>query len=132
MLFTTDCFRFYVQTKCSTNEDCYPADYHLNNITVPPRLISCDISTGLCLCQECFVRLKDICQVNSKTCEEFDDLNQQCTDNRRSQKTALLLSAFLSATGAANFYIKQNTLGKSKLLCVYWLSLCLYLYTYCG
>lgn len=95
---------------CQENEDCIPAEY--NN--VPSTLISCNTSTGLCECNECFIRLRDVCQLNNKTCEKFDDELPACTDDRRSQKKALLLSTFLSSTGAANFYIGQNILG---LLC---------------
>ena len=45
--------------------------------------------------------------------------NGQCgTDNRPRQLTAFLLSLFLSGTGAANFYIGQNSLGKFVIKCV--------------
>ena len=40
-------------------------------------------------------------------------------DNRPKQLTALLLTIFVSSTGAANFYIGQNNLGKNSLLIIY-------------
>ena len=57
------------------------------------------------------MRVRDICQLNNNTCEQFDEQTEDCIDDRKSQNTALLLSAFLSATGAANFYIGQYALG---------------------
>ena len=99
----------YVLSPCSTDEECFPIEYH--NITIPPSLISCDISTGLCECQQCFVRRNDICAVNTNACNSYMTETQECSDNRKSQRTALLLSFFLSAAGAANFYIGQNLLG---------------------
>lgn len=99
----------YVLSPCSTDEECFPIEYH--NITIPPSLISCDISTGLCECQQCFVRRNNICAVNTNACNSYMTETQKCSDDRKSQRTALLLSFFLSAAGAANFYIGQNLLG---------------------
>ena len=89
----------YVLSPCLSNEDCVPLEYY--NTTIPSSLTSCDTSTGLCECQQCFVRINDRCEVNRNAD------TQECSDDRKSQRTALLLSAFLSAAGAANF-----TLGK--------------------
>ena len=99
----------YVLSPCLTNEDCIPVEYH--NVTVPPSLISCDFSTGLCECQRCFVRRNDVCEVNTNACNRYMPESGECSDDRKSQRTALLLSVFLSAAGAANFYIGQNLLG---------------------
>lgn len=96
---------------CLSDEDCIPLEYHHNNITIPPSLISCDTSTGLCECQQCFVRKNDVCEVNRNACNRYLAESQECSDDRKSQKIALLLSFFLSAAGAANFYIGQNLLG---------------------
>ena len=101
----------YVLSRCSSNEDCIPLEYHDTNITIPSFLISCDISTGLCECQQCFIRRNDVCEVNRNACNRYLVESQECSDDRKSQKTALLLSLFLSAAGAANFYIGQNILG---------------------
>ena len=57
------------------------------------------------------MRIDDRCEVNRNACNRYLTDTQECGDDRKSQKTALLLSVFLSASGAANFYIGQNVLG---------------------
>jgi len=94
-----------VQYACTTDEDCYPPN--LPNTTIPPKYIHCDNSSGLCQCNYCFIRENDTCAL--ARCHNWN--NVQCVDKRRSQKTAFLLSVFLSSTGAANFYIGQYDLG---------------------
>ena len=48
-------------------------------------------------------------------CEDwtYNQNERKCDDDRPKQLTAFLLSLFLSSTGAANFYIGSNDLGKS-------------------
>ena len=48
-------------------------------------------------------------------CEDwtYNQNERKCDDDRPKQLTAFLLSLFLSSTGAANFYIGRNDLGKS-------------------
>lgn len=99
----------YVLSPCLTDEDCIPVEYQ--NTTIPPSFISCDGSTGLCECQRCFIRRNDICEVNTDACNTYSTVTGECSDDRKSQRTALLLSFFLSAAGAANFYIGRNLLG---------------------
>ena len=99
----------YVPSHCSSDEDCIPLEYQ--NVSIPSSLISCNTSSGLCKCQKCFVRSKDVCELNRNACNTFMVDTCECSDDRKSQKTALLLSGFLSAIGAANFYIGQNLLG---------------------
>ena len=105
------CFRLQLQSPCVVDDDCIPAHYRNNNISIGSSIISCNASTGICVCKRCFVRVRDVCQLNNNTCERFDVQSEDCIDDRKSQSNALLLSAFLSATGAANFYIGQYTLG---------------------
>ena len=99
----------YVWSQCSSDEDCIPIEYQ--NVTIPTSLISCNTSSGLCKCQKCFIRSKDVCKINRNACNKFMADTSECSDDRKFQKTTLLLSVFLSATGAANFYIGQNILG---------------------
>lgn len=94
-----------VQYACTTDKDCYPPN--LQNTTIPPKYINCDNSSALCQCNDCFIRENDTCALAK--CHNWS--NVQCVDQRRSQKTAFLLSVFLSSTGAANFYIGQYDLG---------------------
>ena len=97
-----------VEYTCTTDEDCYPPD--VQNSTIPRDIISCDNSSGLCQCNNCFVRENDTCTLLD--CHHYDSEGMQCVDQRRSQKTAFILSVVLSSTGAANFYIGQYLLGK--------------------
>ena len=96
------------QFSCTSQFDCIPTS--LNSSEIPEDLISCVDSTGRCKCSECFWMYNDICQV--KNCWSYD-ATSYCSDNRRSRLSAILLSAFLSSVGAANFYIGRNTFGKS-------------------
>eukprot|EP00731_Ephydatia_muelleri_P001333 Em0001g1333a len=78
---------------CSSSSDCYPAD--LNGSVVPPLYINC--SDHKCKCWM------------------YDVATRTCTDLRKEQRTAFLLSFFLSITGAANFYIQRYDLGGVQL-----------------
>lgn len=97
---------------CTSNQSCYPVDPPL--VDVSSKLISCDTDSGQCSCSDCFVLVNDSCQINAP-CRGFDNVSRECTDNRRSQKTTLLLSVFLSSLGAANFYIESYVLGAVQL-----------------
>ena len=99
-----------VQYACTTDKDCYPPD--MQNSTIPRDIISCENSSGLCQCSNCFVRENDTCTLEE--CHRYDSDKMQCVDQRRSQKTAFILSVLLSSTGAANFYIGQKVLGKRR------------------
>lgn len=92
---------------CNNVTDCVP--FNLTE-SIPQDLIDCNTSSGVCVCSECFELLNDTCQL--RKCWEFNAEQNLCTDNRKTQKTAVLLSAFLSSVGAANFYIGQYLLGE--------------------
>ena len=70
------------------------------------------ITIGECVCNMCFTRNSSgLCEL----CSDYRYSSSQgiCgVDNRPRQLTAFLLSLFLSSTGAANFYIGRNELGK--------------------
>ena len=74
------------------------------------------LSEGVCACSECFEEGPSGRCVNVE-CEDwrYDQSERECVDNRPKQLTAFLLSLFISSTGAANFYIGRNDLGKSLL-----------------
>lgn len=95
---------------CNISEDCFPKKVG----NVPDDLIHCDSSSGLCVCSSCFELFNDTCRL--KKCQQFQENPLKCIDNRKSQKIVLLLSAFLSSIGAANFYIGQYTLGRLKFI----------------
>lgn len=97
-------------TACSSMAECVPDDLREH---VPEDLIWCNVSSGLCVCSDCFELFDDVCQLSQ--CRGFTSENN-CTDHRKSQKKAVLLSAFLSSVGAANFYIEQYILGKKNML----------------
>ena len=68
---------------------------------------------GACECRQCFFRDSD--SGKCTTCEDYPYISssRMCgSDNRQKQSTAILLSLFLSSTGAANFYIESYGLGK--------------------
>ena len=92
---------------CTLDSQCHPAG---SNYTIPSNLVRCDNVTGTCVCNECFSLWNDTCSV--KRCHHFDEPSGVCEDNKKSQKTLLVLSVFLSSTGAANFYIGQEALGE--------------------
>ena len=53
-----------------------------------------------------------------KKCHDLyleDDRELKCTHGKKSHLTALLLSIFLSFTGAANFYIEEHGLASAQL-----------------
>jgi hypothetical protein len=104
---------------CTNNNhsQCYP---DLNaNTSVPTDIIQCD--GDICICNDCFV-------LNSSTgrcvpiisspanCYYYNTVIGACVDNRKTQRSALLLSIFLGYTGAANFHIDQDGLGAAQLI----------------
>ena len=91
--------------RCTSDASC------VSYMNVSSELVHCDLNTGLCICNDCFVRINDTCQVVAPTCRSYSEASEQCLDLRKSQETALLLTVFLSSIGAANFYIGQNLLG---------------------
>lgn len=102
--------RILLQTSaCSNEADCVPSRF--NSTVIPPNLIDC--IQGQCICQECFMVASD----GSCTLRECRDYTSNgCEDNRKSQLTAILLSVFLSAVGAANFYIDRDGLAAGQLV----------------
>ena len=105
-----------VQGQCTSNSDCVGPQYGTN---VPANLVRCETTTGVCMCNNCFVRLNNSCEVISPLCRSYSTVESQCTDHRKSQKTTFLLSVFLSGVGAANFYIGDNLLGE-RLVIKHW------------
>lgn len=97
-----------IENGCVSNLSCIGPSFGTG---VPSNLVYCDTDTGLCVCEECFVRLNNTCEVYEPLCRNYSNATNQCIDNRKSQKTAFLLSVFLSSLGAANFYIGNNILG---------------------
>ena len=109
------------QQPCTGDYECAPVDYP----TVPSDLVSC--VDGACLCLRCFTPNTTSGQcVLQSPCFGYNNSTDTCIDNRKSQETALLLSIFLSSTGAANLYIGQYVLGwvQLSLLAILLLSLC--------
>ena len=92
---------------CSNASDCWPD----NDTPVPSTLIFCDSVIKECICNDCFFR-NDTGRCEEDSCEDYFFRDNECVDDRPSQLTAFLLSLFLSSTGAANFYIGQDGLGK--------------------
>lgn len=101
--------KHWAQFTCSNQLDCIPSS--INSSNIPEELIGCVGTPRRCNCSECFQLYNDTCQL--KDCWSYD-ATSNCTDNRRSQLEAILLSACLSSVGAANFYIGRNILGKYK------------------
>ena len=93
---------------CSSQHDCIPSSIHTANIS--DELISCVGSPGKCSCSECFQLYNDTCRV--RVCWRFHESTSTCSDHRRSQTKTILISAFLSSLGAANFYIGRYVAGK--------------------
>lgn len=91
---------------CNSAIDCVPSNI---GAAVPESFINCNSTSGQCICSGCFDLFNDTCQLNK--CHRYDS-TQNCTDNRKSQRKVILLSAFLSSVGAANFYIGQYLLGR--------------------
>ena len=118
-----------VQQSCTNDSECVPTEFPTAN--VPSELVSC--VDGACLCLQCFTpnTTSGLCALH-RPCFDYDYLRDECVDNRKSRETALLLSIFLSSSGAANFYIGQNVLGGVQLglLTILILSICLC--TCCG
>ena len=95
------------ENQCRKDTDCYPKEY--KNYTIPSEFVHCEKNS--CQCQDCFYNLNDSCAITD--CHHFSNRSGKCVDDRKSQFDAFLLSIFLSATGAANLYIGQDTLGKA-------------------
>ena len=96
---------------CQTNADCFPSG--VNNVS--SEFVSC--VAGQCVCMECFMSDDDTGRCRNCSDYRYDSAQDMCgVDNRPRQLTAFLLSLFLSSTGAANFYIGQDGLGKAYLL----------------
>eukprot|EP00731_Ephydatia_muelleri_P006792 Em0003g1040a len=96
---------------CSNSSDCYPAA--LNGTSVPTKYINC--SNQKCVCSDCFYATNSYKSCAYQSCWEYDKTTQTCNDLRKDQRTAFLLSLFLSALGAANFYIEQYTMAGFQL-----------------
>ena len=92
---------------CTFSSDCYPAG--LNGSSVPTKFINC--SNQKCVCSDCFYAANSYKSCAYQRCWEYDKTAQTCNDLRKDQRTAFLLSVFLSALGAANFYIEQYVMG---------------------
>ena len=92
---------------CTISSDCYPAG--LNGSSVPTKFINC--SNQKCVCSDCFYAANSYKSCAYQRCWEYDKTAQTCNDLRKDQRTAFLLSVFLSALGAANFYIEQYVMG---------------------
>ena len=70
---------------------------------------------GVCTCNDCF--MFDPESRKCFTCGDYPYFsnNGTCgTDVRQTQRTAFFYSFFLSATGAANFYIESYGLGEKR------------------
>ena len=93
---------------CSTSNDCYPNN--LYGSRVPTKYINC--SDQKCVCSDCFYATNSYKSCAYQRCWEYDDITQTCNDLRKDQRTAFLLSLFLSALGAANFYVQQYVMGR--------------------
>eukprot|EP00731_Ephydatia_muelleri_P006821 Em0003g1069a len=98
---------------CSNSSDCYPAG--LNGTSVPIKYINC--SNQKCVCSGCFYATISYKSCAYQSCWEYAKTTQTCNDLRKDQRTAFLLSLFLSALGAANFYIERYDLGGIQLCC---------------
>ena len=111
------------QAACSTPAQCLPAE-EFGNVSVPTDLVNC--TDGVCSCSSCFVVNGSACTI--RQCWSWE--NGNCVDGRTlSQQTAVLLSAFLSSVGAANFYIGRNDLGAGQLVLFVFLVLALFVGT---
>eukprot|EP00731_Ephydatia_muelleri_P006841 Em0003g1089a len=96
---------------CNTTDDCYPADLIVHQ--VPAVYINC--SDNKCVCTGCFYSTNGYKSCGYKRCWQYVAATHTCEDLRKDQRTAFLLSLFLSFVGAANFYIEQYTLGGLQL-----------------
>lgn len=96
---------------CSTPEDCLPQRFRSNSTTVLPSVVDC--VQHQCICSKCF-RVSNEGNCVLRDCHDYTD--NSCQDNRKSQRTAILLSVFLSSIGAANFYIERNALAVGQLV----------------
>ena len=108
-----------ILAECSRENDCYPDNMNITETS----LIDC--IQGVCLCYPCFQFNSTTEKCSVSKCFTYEPINDQCIDNRKSQKEAFLFSFFFSSLGVANFYIGDVTLGISQLMItVAFLSLC--------
>ena len=96
---------------CTTSNDCHPSDLILHQ--VPAVYINC--SDNKCVCTGCFYSTNGYKSCGYKRCWQYVAATHTCKDLRKDQRTAFLLSLFLSFAGAANFYIEQYILGYFNL-----------------
>eukprot|EP00731_Ephydatia_muelleri_P002409 Em0001g2409a len=98
---------------CLNNTDCYPTV--LKGSAVPSDYIKCESYN--CICSgNCFKLNGFICDFS--VWGEYSNATNNCTtaSDLKDQKTAFLLSLFLSSIGAANFYIGRNDLAIPQLV----------------
>ena len=100
---------------CTQATECYPVGFSAGGVEVPNWLINCT-TDGECACNECFRRNANSgrCAVDAP-CWDYSTQDAECDDNRRSQLIAFVLSAALSSTGAANFYIARYEFAVPQL-----------------
>ena len=98
--------------QCVNDSQCFPSAV----LSIPRALVYCDGDTKTCVCNNCFVLINNTCAV--ERCHRYDNDSGRCQDERKSQKDSLLISVFLSATGAANLYIGQEALGEIERVLV--------------
>eukprot|EP00731_Ephydatia_muelleri_P002390 Em0001g2390a len=84
-------------------------------VAVPSDYIKCESYNCICS-SNCFKLNGFICDFS--VCGQYSNATNICTtaSDLKDQKTAFLLSLFLSSTGAANFYIGRNDLAISQLV----------------
>ena len=98
---------------CTDHRDCIPSGLSVN---VSTNLVEC-LSDGRCSCSDCFLRNETANRCYLMTsCLTFDEDTRQCSDSRKSQLTAFLLTFFLIWTGAANFYIDRLEFAIPQLI----------------
>ncbi|KAL5517504.1 hypothetical protein EMCRGX_G003059 [Ephydatia muelleri] len=98
---------------CYNDTDCYPAT--LKGSAVPTEYIKCENYSCICS-SNCFKTSGSTCEYS--VCGQYDNATHNCTttSDLKDQKTAFLLSLFLSSIGAANFYIGRNELAIPQLV----------------
>lgn len=99
--------------QCSQSYQCNPVE--LGNTSIS--FIQCLIENGQCQCNDCFLLNSTVnrCYILSN-CTSYNNSTRQCTDIRRSRTNAIIYSAILTISGAANFYIERWELAIPQLL----------------
>ncbi|KAL5517098.1 hypothetical protein EMCRGX_G002568 [Ephydatia muelleri] len=98
---------------CLNDTDCYPTA--LKGSAVPSDYIKCESNN--CVCNSnCFKLNGFICDFS--VCGQYSNATKNCitASDLKDQKTAFLLSLFLSFIGAANFYIGRYDLAIPQLV----------------